>query len=219
MVAYFTPGTFDVTLEVSDGTETVSLTLEDYITVSPSPGQASLPEGETNVCTNPPYIVPNDYTTTGAPDAESYVWELTPADAGTISGTGTTATVNWTEYWEGTVSIKVKGVNDCGEGIFSEELAVDCGLCTGISNDMLKKSVQIFPNPATGNVNIRIDNSPGEVEIAIVNVLNESLIHISETITSEKTINVDLSEFSSGLYFVRIKTATAEIIEKMVLRD
>ena len=52
MVVYFNTGTFDVTLTVSDEIETITTTLEDYITASVTPGQASTPSGEEEICTN-----------------------------------------------------------------------------------------------------------------------------------------------------------------------
>jgi len=217
MVAYFNAGTYDVTLEVTDGSETMTLIIEDYITVITDPEQAATPEGENEVCTN--FGEPTQYTTAGAAGADTYTWELSPTDAGTISGNGTSITVDWTMNWEGTAVLKVRGENDCGEGAFSADFEILCSVCTGIDETVLNKAINIYPNPTNGNLNIKLAEKLGKVDISVVNVLNETMINLSEDIRFEKTMSLDLSDLSSGLYFVRIKSANAEFIKKIVLRD
>ncbi|MGN6213652.1 DUF6443 domain-containing protein [Parafilimonas sp.] len=50
--------------------------------------------------------------TTSATNATSYAWSISPAGAGTISGTGTTGTVTWNAAFSGTATIGVKA-NGC----------------------------------------------------------------------------------------------------------
>jgi hypothetical protein len=65
------------------------------------------------------------YTTTGAANATSYIWIVEPAEAGTLTGTSTSATLDLSSAFSGPATIKVKGVNDCGEGEFSTGLAIN----------------------------------------------------------------------------------------------
>lgn len=60
-----------------------------------------------------------NYTTTGAPYATSYSWSITPPEAGTISGTGTTANVLWSSTYSGNATIKVQGVKSGCIGEYS----------------------------------------------------------------------------------------------------
>jgi hypothetical protein len=53
------------------------------------------------------------------------MWELLPAEAGTVTGTTTTGVVDLSTTYTGTATIKVKGMNDCGEGEFSSELTIN----------------------------------------------------------------------------------------------
>ena len=92
-----------------------------YIYPVGAPGQATAPTGDIATCIGGT----NDYTTDGAPDADSYVWTLTPPEAGEISGTGVDATVVWSDSYTGTASISVQGINDCGDGVVSDALDVD----------------------------------------------------------------------------------------------
>jgi len=92
-----------------------------YIYQQEPPPQAASPFGPTEVCGN---SANTDYTTDGATGATTYVWELTPTEAGVLSPFGLTATVDWSPTYVGAVDISVKGVNDCGEGPFSAALEV-----------------------------------------------------------------------------------------------
>jgi PKD repeat protein len=91
------------------------------ITVSTQPGVSGTPTGTTLLCMNPPNT---DYQTSGAAPATSYVWELTPASAGSITGTWTTGTVDWGPTFVGTAQARVKAVNNGCEGPWSAYLNV-----------------------------------------------------------------------------------------------
>jgi PKD repeat protein len=217
IVAYFGTGTFDVTLIVSDGIESSTLIMEDYITVSAPPQTPGVPEGENEICTN--WSAPTQYTTTGAINAESYIWEIQPAAAGIISGTSTTATVTWTLNWEGTATITVKGYNEaCGDGEFSAGFDVVCSICTGINENADLQSIQIYPNPSTGRITVGFDSNVGITEISVMNILNKVVFSDkSETMTG-KTININLSDLSKGVYFIKLKTDRQEETRKIIIQ-
>ncbi|HEY9113117.1 MAG TPA: T9SS type A sorting domain-containing protein [Bacteroidales bacterium] len=114
------PGFYEV-LAASDFCD---IFMPDQIEVSlefapAAPGQVAGPEVACNVATT-------DYTSTGSADADSYVWELSPEEAGTISGSELEATVSWNAEYSGTAIISLAGVNDCGTGEASTlEVAVN----------------------------------------------------------------------------------------------
>jgi len=217
MVAYFNPGTFDVTLTVSDGVEFNTVWIENYITITGVPEIPGSPAGENDICTN--WSLPTQYTTTEATNAESYVWEFLPAEAGTILSNGLTATVTWTLNWEGMATIKVKGYNEiCGEGEFSEELEITCSICTGINEKADLKDIQIFPNPTNGMITISFDNNFGMTEISVMNMLNKVVFsEKSETMTG-KILDMDLSNLAKGVYIIKLKTDRHEETRKIVIQ-
>ncbi len=92
-----------------------------YIYPIDVPGQSAPPYGADAVCVGGT----NDYSTNGAPDADTYVWTLTPPEAGEITGTTVDATVVWDAAYTGAASITVQGNNDCGDGILSEAFDVN----------------------------------------------------------------------------------------------
>ena len=104
-MAYFSPGLYDVTLTVSDGTVDHTVTFEDYIQVDETPEQPATPAGEDFVCIN--FVWQSDYTTAGSSNASAYLWELTPVEAGSISGTGLTGQVEWNQGFTGILGAEV----------------------------------------------------------------------------------------------------------------
>jgi PKD repeat protein len=216
-VVYFNPGTFDVTLTVSDGVEFSTMTLEDYITVVDSPEIPGIPDGDDEVATN--YTTSSEYVTTGANYADTYIWEISPAEAGNISGDGTTGTVEWTPWWTGTANITVKGVNEeCGEGEFSDSYEVTCYLATGINELGDWAGIRIYPNPSTGQFSVKFDYNIGATQVTVSNLLGEIIFdEITETVDG-RLLNIDLSEYQEGIYFVKLKTDSSEQVKKIIVQ-
>nr|NQU93857.1 T9SS type A sorting domain-containing protein [Bacteroidota bacterium] len=106
-------------VEVDDGENTIS----DQVTVNvmQMPEIPEMPEGETDLCLG---VYQTVYMTNGSTGSDTYYWMISPEEAGTIDGTGLTATVTWDEDFTGMVSVMVAGMNDCGEGDMSDELEV-----------------------------------------------------------------------------------------------
>ncbi|MFK5856260.1 MAG: PKD domain-containing protein [Bacteroidota bacterium] len=118
LVSYNTQGVYDVTLYVSDGTTNSTLTHDDMIEAIVAPVQPDAPVGEMEACANGSYI----YTTQPVPYSDSYSWEVSPADAGTIIGDGTEVTFESEGSWTGTYTITVRADNSCGDGTWSAPL-------------------------------------------------------------------------------------------------
>jgi PKD repeat protein len=108
-------GTFNVTLIVkNNGTCDNQITKQVVVGMAPDP--AAQPSGAVQVC---PGSTGNSYTTSGAQYATSYLWEVSPAGAGTITGATTSAVLDVSSAFTGTLTIMVTGVNDCGSGTVS----------------------------------------------------------------------------------------------------
>jgi PKD repeat protein len=120
-VMYANVGMFDVELIVSDGVEADTLIMNDYIEVNEVPAAPPTPMGLTQLCMNP---FNTTYNTMGSPGATDYIWLLLPDEAGVLTGNGTSAVVDWSDTFLGDATIRVAGMNYCGEGEFSMELTV-----------------------------------------------------------------------------------------------
>lgn len=121
-VTYTTTGTYDVQQVVYDGEVYDTLLMEDYIEAITLPVQPDQPVGAGNLCKGESGV---EYTTNPVTHTTNYAWELQPASAGTISGTGTTGTLDLSSGYLGTLTIKVRAENDCGNSTWSDEITVE----------------------------------------------------------------------------------------------
>lgn len=99
------------------------------INISTQPSVPGTPTGPAMLCLNPQNT---DYTTTGSTPATSYVWMILPSTAGTISGTWTTGTVDWSPTYTGTAQITVEAVNGGCNGPVSAALNVNVDSGPGV---------------------------------------------------------------------------------------
>lgn len=101
-------GTLDIYYLVNINGGVVGDTLT--VTIGDVPAQPSTPTGTAQVC---PGAGVQTYTVTPVAGATSYNWIVTPTDSATVTGNGTSVTVDWGTY-SGTGSVVVQAVNACG---------------------------------------------------------------------------------------------------------
>lgn len=122
LVTYYFPGNYNVSLTVTGPNGSNTMIKNNYIHVLTTPGSAAMPAGTTTLCQN---AANTTYTTTGASYATTYSWSLLPMEAGTISGSGTSAIVDWADNFFGSAQISVFGSNICGQGTVSQPLSIE----------------------------------------------------------------------------------------------
>lgn len=118
VVSYANAGSYDVSLEVSDGATTSTMAISDVVTVIVPPVQPDMPVGETVGCASGVYV----YTTQAVTNADSYLWKVEPSSAGVITGSGTEGTFTADDSFMGDYTISVRADNFCGNGTFSSGL-------------------------------------------------------------------------------------------------
>lgn len=103
-----------------------------YVEVLEYPAQPSMPSGDTIFCQG---LASGLYTVPTLPGADSYVWNLSPAAAGSLTGSNDTITISWNTAFNGEVSLSVSAVNS---------------ICTGNASDSLL--IHILPVPASPGI-------------------------------------------------------------------
>ncbi len=89
--------------------------------------------------------------------------------------------------------------------------------CLGVDSEEID-NLLIYPNPAIDEIFIEYQNtSANEAEIMLVS--NDGKVVFSSTIKDNSNFKekLDVSNFSKGVYFIRIKTNSTLIVEKIVL--
>ena len=152
---FSTAGTYSVTLEIQS-TGGCSDTRTSDVIIASAPVKASLPAGATEICQGSTAV---EYTTTTVPTASFYFWVVTPDNAGTITGTGTTASLSVNSSYTGPITVMVQANNDCGAGSFSDELPVNVKPLPGVASkpsgpdsvNSNKTSTSVFKTTAAVN--------------------------------------------------------------------
>jgi hypothetical protein len=109
-----------------------------------------------------------EYTTTGAPNAELYIWSIIPQNSGNITGNTTTATVDWNPAFNGTALVTVHGYNDCGAGPPSEFLEVTVNSApepdiTGLAEVCSTAAGVLYTTPAATENSYQWEITGGEI--------------------------------------------------------
>jgi len=97
-----------------------------------------------------------DYTVQANEWASTYNWSVSPPEAGTMSGTGTTGSFALNKNYVGDASIKVTGTNNCGTGNLSP------GITVSISK------IPDAPNQATGTQTLCLNSGNTQYSINAV---------------------------------------------------
>ncbi|MCK9255340.1 MAG: PKD domain-containing protein [Bacteroidales bacterium] len=132
-----------------------------------------------------------------------------------ISGGTEPFQINWSNnshemYLEnlsaGLYSVAVIDANNC----MSTGIA-EVGLVTDIANNF-KNSIEIYPNPSSGNFKIQSENNI--ISIEIFDVFGK--ICFQDTFSSKI---VEISEkLSPGIYIIRINTANENVLQKLIIK-
>ncbi len=131
-------------------------------------------------------LLQSDYITAGAPNAISYEWELTPTEAGIITGNWTTATVNWSPSFNGQALIKAREISPCDTGQWS-----------------LPKVVVVMESP---KVDLGNDTIVAASTSLVLDAGNPGCSYLWSTNETTQTIIADTNGIGAGIheYWVRV---------------
>lgn len=85
-------------------------------------------------------------------------------------------------------------------------------------NDLMKLDFSIYPNPSSGRVEVNFDNSlASELKIDVID-LNGRILKTFEAENLSGNFRFNLSDLSSGIYFVRLKSENQSGVKKLILK-
>lgn len=87
---------------------------------------------------------------------------------------------------------------------------------SGINENEIKFSYEVYPNPVTDNLYISFDseNKAALLEITIYDISGKKIYYSK---TDEDKLNVDISDWSKGIYYVNVKQGTSSVNKKIIL--
>jgi len=93
-------------------------------------------------------------------------------------------------------------------------------LCTSINetDDINPVKIQLYPNPTNSVSNLKIENVYGNIIIRIKDVSGRVLQEINGNANNKYEVQIDLSNYSKGVYFINIITDKSQKTEKLILK-
>lgn len=82
-------------------------------------------------------------------------------------------------------------------------------------DDIDFKAFTIYPNPSENLVNLKW-NSSDDVERKLFNTLGK-LMYYNRDLNLQNGLEIDLSPYKSGLYFVKLNSNKGQIIKKLIV--
>jgi len=100
------------------------------------------------------------------------------------------------------------------EGVIIDDLVID-GTLLGI-DDFNAENFRIYPNPSNNIFNIKIRNV-NTFNIDIYDVTGKLMVQKKNVNTNNNIYPLDMSSFSSGIYFLNISTDSSKVTKKLIL--
>ncbi len=187
------------------------------ITIEPMPEAAGSIEGLADVCQGFEDI----YSIDEIANAEAYEWVLEPAEAGEIIANAFECTISFSDDYLGEATLKVRGSNDCGEGDWSAEFVITVHDCSSIAENGVHAIANIVPNPNKGLFDVEVSNADNEpLQLEIFSVSGEIIYKAShQGNTSQDLLKVDIRNYPSGVYYLKIHGPSTLIIKKILVHQ
>ncbi|MCH8318710.1 MAG: PKD domain-containing protein, partial [Bacteroidetes bacterium] len=116
----------------------------------------------------------------------------------------------------GTYLVSLSAGNNCGSDLTFRQVSV---ISTGLSEDEVSPgTVQIYPNPANKNLIIKISLDKSQfVDIKFYDVRGSLIKEIAPEVLSKKLLELDISSWIPGVYYIKIQTDEWVITKKVVV--
>jgi len=146
-------------------------------------------------------------TTTGGTEPYNYLWSPSLGLSSTSVANPLAFPTITTTY-----SLTVTDINGCTSNS-SIKIKVSS---TGLENYADLVNVKIFPNPNNGQFKILFEGFVREkLTMEIIDNLGQ-VIH-SEYLVSEHITNIDVSQYSEGIYMIRLKNDKLNILKRLII--
>ena len=142
----------------------------------------------------------------------SYSW-----DFGDGSGPSTDQNPTHTYAEDGDYTVTFSVSNDCGTEFFTQVVSI---IINGVRTLDPSILTTLLPNPATGKTTLKIEGlATGELNLQLMDVIGRNLANINLTNQGDLFQHTfDLSDYASGLYFVKIEAKEGSRMLKLVVQ-
>lgn len=202
VVNYATPGSYNVTLVVSDGTDENTLSMDDYIAVGAI--EASFEADNDDICDTEMVT----FTST-TECADELTWTFEGGDPATSDEANPTVTYNTA----GVYSVTLTAMNGENEYEVIMESYITVHNCTGLGSIALNH-MRVSPNPGDGHFQIALPDN-GTFEVQVFDITG----HMVYTSSLSAELNqMDISHLNDGVYIISANNGSTQFKERVVIR-
>ncbi len=79
------------------------------------------------------------------------------------------------------------------------------------------ETFKVYPNPSTGIFNLKTD-SVQQLSISVIDITGKEIFNQQNVNIQDNNYKIDLSDYSSGIYVLNIKTSTSTTIKKLIVK-
>lgn len=110
--------------------------------------------------------------------------------------------------------------NPCTTNCNTSNINLDDPLCTpiGIEDPALAAAIDVYPNPSNGMVNVALGNVKGSVKVSVYNMAGAVVRNLQYDNAANATIQVNMADFSNGVYYVTILAEGGTVTKKVTLQ-
>lgn len=114
------------------------------------------------------------------------------------------------------IVLRFVNLNDYSNSTYIDNISLNSTLSN--KENKLASAVNLYPNPANTIAFIEIDKLTAEtVDIQIMNSLGQVILQ-ADKVKSSMTTKLDVSNYKSGLYFVRVSTGELQTTKKLIIK-
>ncbi len=206
----FTSGNITVSGAASCGSPATA-----FKTITGKPSAPTSITGPLTPCFNGQNI---SYSCSPSAGTSTYTWTI-PAGATIVSGQGTsTIVLNFSGSAGSILALKVKAGNGCGTSA-NFTLNVTLQACPRLSSDE-NMEILLYPNPTNDELTVSwFTDSDEDLLVTCIDILGQQLMSKNyESVAIASGIKINTSNFSNGVYFIRLIQGDVVRTHKFVVK-
>lgn len=197
--------TYDVTGTTGSCSKTTSIT----ITLDNNPPVAEYLVTQDSICSGSSVT----FNGAGSDNANSYVWAFTGGSISSSTNNGPTVTY----LTPGNYSVDLTVTNNCSQSDNVTGIIVVLN-CLGIENSFAENSISAFVNHESGQLNMMTNFiESAQLQLDLVNAIGQNVYSERSLFAQGNQLKtVDISTFSTGIYFLRVTDGKRNFVVKFV---
>jgi hypothetical protein len=114
----------------------------------------------------------------------------------------------------------VKANNACGTSLQAFITVIDCNATKGSVETVDGLEVELVPNPATDQVQVRLNSDQnGTALVRILSMTGQQMISMEMESTQHSLLNIPVSNLAAGFYMVEVTTSNGEKQIKQLVKQ